>query len=207
MEEITPEEAARRLAQLPPGALPALETNLRRITHGLPQLSEEDSEDLAEFYDEALQKGLEELKEPETVPLTIYLDDRKYIVGKATVIGRKVHAQIKPAEGRELEELVKSGNIESMSVHFSTGPPAQPKLPYGEVSLDGFKPTSPIRNLPKMEGLAYGHIIEDEEIDRINKFLHEERKMGGLKATHGVVDEVTHVDDDEFKDKFPYGPA
>lgn len=42
MEEISPEEAARRLAQLPPGALPMMEANLRRIANGLPPITSEE---------------------------------------------------------------------------------------------------------------------------------------------------------------------
>jgi hypothetical protein len=106
---------------------------------------EDESFDLASYYEGELQSGLAELSEPKTVPLTIYIDDQKHIVGKATVIGRKVHAQIDPSDGRNLETLISTGIITSVSVTFNTDGPAHPEQEFAakEIKKYTFEPRAP----------------------------------------------------------------
>jgi hypothetical protein len=163
----------------------------RLYTSNRHNLAEEDVAELRQYLSGEipdLPEGWTYTKipdEPKTVPLSVYLGDKKFIVGTATVIGRKVHAQIKPEDGRELEYLVQRGLIDGITVRFSTaGPavPAEPELPFDQVTVGmskeikyNFEPTPPYPPFSAKIGFGEGKVP----------------KIKGLTVTHGIVDEIT----------------
>jgi hypothetical protein len=211
-EEISPEEAARRLAQLPSGALPSVERYLRGIAFGEPEIVGEIPDLPDGFTFQALPGS------PQTVPLTIYIGEEKHIVGTATVIGRKVHAQITSRDGRHLEQLVQQGIIDGVSVYFSTvGPamPAHPVLPFEKdraaekaPSRYNFEPTSPDKWIPKIEEFRQiEKRYEDPYSTGSGPFAAKVGfGAGKVPRIEGLTADHTEADEEPFQDRFPYGP-
>jgi hypothetical protein len=159
--------------------------------------------------------------EPKTVPLSIYIDDEKYIVGKATVIGRKVHAQIEPKDGRNLERLVQEGIINGVSVTFTTEGPAHPELPFDQVTVGqseeikySFEPGKPFPPAThkwttfegmKFQGPGFDAGILDEPFSE--KIMSEFWKRDQLPQIEGLTADHTLEDEEPWQDKYPYGKA
>jgi hypothetical protein len=205
--ELSREEIQNRLSQLPPGALPGIEQYLRGR---LRELDEDEPFDLKSYYDGEVAKGLAEMTEPKTVPLTIYIDNQMYIVGKATVVGKKVLAKIDVGGERNLERLISAGIINGVSVTFSTEGPAHPEQEFAaeEIKNYTFEPTDPIKHIPDIEkepinyvGLESKPTVIKPPFDATLWFRTVKvPRIEGLTADHTLEDE------EPFQDKFPYGP-
>jgi hypothetical protein len=76
--------------------------------------------------------------EPTTVPLVIYIDDKKHIAVEAAVVDGKVHVRIGPRDWHNLERMINTGFITSVSITFKTAGPAHKRrdeVP-GEITPD-----------------------------------------------------------------------
>lgn len=129
--EYTSEELENMLRQLPSGALPQTEANLKARLAGV--LKEE--LDRAVERDERLEKEAKEaLTGSKTVDLVMYIGGERKIVGKATVLEGVIFSKLNDDKsvGDQAARAIMEGMIDAITVRFSM----RPAYPAGEINAE-----------------------------------------------------------------------